>query len=89
MVLTIDAYLALLVVLINLVFVTLVGVRTSRTIIYITFLFICLSNIIWNFGDFMTYFTGNQLWFHFSRVGSQMLPALMFHLISTIAQAYL
>jgi signal transduction histidine kinase len=40
--------------------------------------------MIWNFGDFMTYFTGNQLWFYFSRVGSQMLPALMFHLISTI-----
>ena len=83
-ILTIDAYLALLVVLINFVFVTLVVVRTSRTIIYITFLFICLSNMIWNFGDFMTYFTGNQFWFYLSRVGSQMLPALMFHLINTI-----
>ena len=78
---SINAYLALLVVLINFVFSTLVLVRTSLTTPYIIFILICISNMLWNFGDFMTYFTGNRNWYYLSRIGSSMLPALMFHFI--------
>ena len=84
MALTIDAYLAFLVVLINFVFAILILVRTPRTIVYSIFLFICLANIFWNFGDFMAYFTQSRFWFYFSLVGSGMLPALMFHFASTL-----
>lgn len=83
-ILTIDAYLALFVVLINFVFAILVVVRTSRATLYITFFFICLSNMFWNFGDFMVYLTENQFWFNLSLIGSGMLPALMFHFINSL-----
>ena len=85
-ILTIDAYLALFVVLINLVFAILVLVRTSRTTFYIIFLFVCLSNMFWNFGDAITYFSGNRFWFYFSLIGSGMLPALMFHFVNTLVR---
>jgi len=83
---TINASLAVLVVLVNFVFTILVMVRSPRTIIYMIFLCICISNMFWNFGDFMEYLSGNRLWFYFSRVGSHMLPALMFHLLSVIVR---
>jgi PAS domain S-box-containing protein len=85
-VLTIDAYLALLVVLINFVFAILILVRTSRTILYIIFVFICLSNMFWNFGDFVFFFTQERFWFYYSLIGSGMLPALMFHFINTLVR---
>jgi PAS domain S-box-containing protein len=83
-ILTLDAYIALLVVLINFVFAILIVVRTPRTILYAIFLFICIANMFWNFGDFMSYFTQNRLWFYFSLIGSGMLPALMFHFVSSL-----
>src|SRR5512143_3923339 len=83
---TIDAYLAFLVVLINFVFAILIVVRTPRTIVYSVFLFICIANIFWNFGDFMVYFTQNRFWFYFSLIGSAMLPALMFHWVNAIVR---
>jgi PAS domain S-box-containing protein len=86
MTLTIDAYLALFVVLINFVFAILIIVRTSRTMLYIIFIFICLSNMLWNFGDAITYFSGNRFWFYLSLIGSAMLPALMFHFINTLVR---
>ena len=82
-ILTIDAYVALIVVLINFIFAILLAVRTSRRITYIIFFFICFANIFWNFGDFMTFFTHHRSWFYFSLIGSGMLPALMFHWIYT------
>jgi PAS domain S-box-containing protein len=85
-ILTIDAYLALFVVLINLVFAILILVRTSRTTLYLIFFFVCLSNMLWNFGDAITYFSGNQFWFYLSLVGSGMLPALMFHFINSLVR---
>jgi PAS domain S-box-containing protein len=85
-ILTIDAYLALLVVLINFVSAILVLARTSRTTLYIVFSLICLSNIVWNFGDSIFFFTGNQIWFYLSLIGSGMLPALMFHFINTLVR---
>jgi signal transduction histidine kinase len=78
---TIDAYLALTVVLVNFVFAALIMFRTSRTIVYFIFFLICVSNIFWNFGDFMFYVSANRSWFYFSLIGSAMLPALMFHWI--------
>jgi signal transduction histidine kinase len=79
--LTLAASLDFVAALINLFYLILVMVRTSRTTLYITFAFICIANIVWNFGSFMEYVTGNHLWFYLSRIGSSMLPALMFHLI--------
>jgi PAS domain S-box-containing protein len=81
----IDAYLAFLVVLINFVFAILILVRTPRTIVYTIFLFICIANMFWNFGDFMAYLTQNRFWFYYSLIGSGMLPALMFHFVTTLA----
>ena len=86
-ILTIDIYLALLVVLINFIFATLIVVRTSRTTLYIIFIFICFSNMLWNFGDFTYYFSRNPFWFYLSLMGSGMLPALMFHFINTLVSA--
>jgi PAS domain S-box-containing protein len=85
-ILTLDAYIALLVVLINFIYAILILVRTPRTIFYSIFLFICVANIFWNFGDFMVFFTGNRFWFYLSLVGSGMLPALMFHWVNTIVR---
>lgn len=85
-ILTIDAYLALFVVLINLIFGILILVRTSRTTLYLVFFFICLSNMLWNFGDAIFYFSGNRFWFYLSLIGSGMLPALMFHFINTLVK---
>ncbi len=86
LILSIDSFIALIAVLINIVFVFLVLFRTSMTIVYRTFFFICLSTIVWNFGDLMTYYTANRSWFFFSLIGTGMLPALMFHFISTLAR---
>jgi signal transduction histidine kinase len=83
MVLTIDAYVALIVALINFIFAILLAVRTSRRVTYIIFFLICFANIFWNFGDFMTFFTHPRPWFYLSLIGSGMLPALMFHWIYT------
>jgi len=83
---TIDAYLALLVVLINLVLAILILVRTSRSTLYLIFFFVSLSNMLWNLGDAITYFSGNRFWFYLSLVGSGMLPALMFHFINSLVR---
>lgn len=83
---TIDTYLALTVVLVNFAFATLIMLRTSRTTVYFIFFLICVSNIVWNFGDFMFYVSANRSWFYFSLIGSAMLPALMFHWISILVK---
>ncbi len=85
-ILSIDAYLALLVVLINFIFALLVLVRTSRTTLYLIFFFVCLSNMFWNFGDAINYLSGNPFWFYVSLIGSGMLPALMFHFINALVR---
>jgi signal transduction histidine kinase len=91
---TVNAYIALAAVLINLVFAVIVIARTSRNIIFITFFFICISVALWNFGDFMVYATGNRLftmasegasiWKYLSSIGSAMAPAFTFHFINTL-----
>ncbi len=80
----INVYFAFAAVVINAAFVVLILVRTSRTAVYITFLFMCVSAIVWNFGIFMTYFAGKGFWFYFARIGSPMMPALLFHFINTL-----
>jgi len=82
--LTIDAYIALIVVLINLVFAILILVRTSLAPLYTIFFFVCLSNMLWNLGDALTFFSGNRFWFYLSLIGSGMLPGLMFHFVNTL-----
>lgn len=82
----INVYFAFAAVVINAAFVVLVLVRTSRAPVYITFLFMCVSAIIWNFGIFMTYFAGRGFWFYFALIGSPMMPALMFHLIHALTK---
>ncbi len=77
----IDSYLALVVALINFVYGTFALARTSRTALYNVFVLMCLSNIVWNFSDFMIYLNEARWWYYFEQAGSSMLPALMFHLI--------
>jgi signal transduction histidine kinase len=81
---TINVYFAFTAVVINAVFVVLVLARTSRTSFYLTFLFLCVAAIIWNFGIFMTYFRGRDFWFYIALIGSPMMPALLFHFIQSL-----
>ena len=75
--------LALIAILINFVFAILVLVRSSRTLVHITFFFICISVIVWNFGELIRYFTGKQMWSNLSLIGSATIPTLMFHFVIT------
>ncbi len=84
---TINVYFAFAAVVINAAFVVLILVRTSRTEVYMTFLFTCVASIVWNFGIFMTYFAGREFWFYFARIGSPMMPALLFHFINTLVNS--
>lgn len=94
---TINAYIALTAVLINIVFAVIVIARTSRSTIFITFFFICISVALWNFGDFMVYATGNRLWTtaseggsiwkYLSSIGSVMAPAFTFHFTNTLVSS--
>ena len=81
---SVDASIALAAVFINFAFAILALVRTSRGNLYITFFFGLFSIMVWNFGDFMTYLTGNQFWFYLSLIGSGMAPALMFHIVNAL-----
>jgi signal transduction histidine kinase len=80
-----DSLLPLLAVVMNVAFALLVLFRTSGTTVYRTFFFICIATAVWNLGDFMVYETGGREWFYFSLIGTAMLPALMYHFISTLA----
>ena len=80
---TIDSYLAFVAILVNFVFAILVMVRTSRSIVHITFLLICLSVVGWNLGEFMSSATGNPSWSFLSLITSALLPTLMFHFVIT------
>src|SRR3990172_8348869 len=82
----INVYFSFAAVVINAVFVVLVMARTSRTTITTTFLGLCLAAIIWNFGIFMTYFGEEGFWHRFSRIGSPMLPALLFHFAHSLVR---
>jgi len=78
----IDAAFAMTAVLINGIFILLVLTRTSLTRIYVTFLFICLAAMVWNFGDYMVFATADRFWFYFSLIGTGILPGVMFHFMN-------
>ena len=80
----IDTSLALTAVLVNLIFALLVFFRTSRSTLYMTFFFGCISLIVWNLGDFIFFLTRIPFWFYFSLIGSGMAPALMFHIVTAL-----
>jgi signal transduction histidine kinase len=87
----IDTGLALTAALINGIFILLILTRTSRSAVHVTFLFNCLTAVIWTFGDFMVSATGHQLypeasnWHYLSLIGTGMVPAVMYHFISALA----
>ncbi len=80
----IDTSLAFTAALINLVFAILVLFRTSRSFLFKTFFFGCLTLLVWNLGDFLFFVTSNRSWFYFSLIGSGMAPALMFHITNAL-----
>ena len=81
---TINFPLAFTAILINFILVILVLVRTSRTIIYMIFLFICLSIMLWNVGTVMAHYTERPYWFYFSLINSSFIPTLMYHFVITL-----
>jgi signal transduction histidine kinase len=81
-----NVWLALAAVVINGIFVLLVLTRTSRTTVYVTFLFCCGATMVWNFGDFMQAETGHQFWFYLSLIGTGFIPAFMFHFANALVR---
>lgn len=81
-----DTSLALTAVLINSVFAVLTLVRTSKTDIYKTFFFVCISVLFWNLSEFMRYTTGRPYWFYLSQAGSAVIPSITFHFIITLVK---
>jgi signal transduction histidine kinase len=81
-----DPPLAIAAIIINLIFIVLVIVRTSRSLLYIIFLAICLAVMYWNFCTFLASMTGDQSWFYLSLAGSAMMPVLMFHFVITLVK---
>jgi signal transduction histidine kinase len=84
---TMNISLALAAMLINFAFAIVVLARTSRSVVYVTFVLICVSIIVWNFGLFMRYFSESRSWFYLSLMGSPWLPALLFHFINALIGA--
>lgn len=83
---SIDNYLAITAILINLIFVVLVLFRTSRTALYTIFLFICISVMFWNFYELMNHFYVEVFWYYFALICSALIPTLMFHFIITLVR---
>ncbi|HWR89867.1 MAG TPA: ATP-binding protein [Dissulfurispiraceae bacterium] len=86
-ILGLESYWALIACLINIIFALLALFRTSMTLVYRIFFFICLSSVVWNLGDFMIYLTGKRFWFYFSLIGGGMIPAFMLHFISAFVRS--
>ena len=91
----VNAFLALVAVAVNFTFAAMVLLRSSRNRIYITFTLVCIGLIIWNFGDFMVYASGHDLWpkagigspspwKYYSSSGSAMAVAFLFHFICAL-----
>jgi signal transduction histidine kinase len=77
----VNPYLAILAVLINFAFVLMVLLRTSRRMLYMLFLFFCLSVMGWNLCTYMRYATSAQFWRYVSMVFSALIPPFMFHFV--------
>jgi hypothetical protein len=95
---SINSFIALAAVLVNLTLAAWVVLRSSRNHIYLTFMFVCLSVAFWNFGDFMIYATGHPLWppeggvhpsfwKYYGSVGSAMAVSFLFHFMCALVRA--
>ena len=93
----VNAYIALVAVIVNLTLAAWVILRSSRNLIYTTFMFVCFSVAFWNFGDFMVYASGHGLWppagvghpspwKYYSSTGSAMAVAFLFHFMCSMVK---
>lgn len=93
----VNAYIALVAVLVNLTLAAWVILRSSRHPVYITFMCVCFSVAVWNFGDFMVYASGHILypeagephpspWKYYSSSGSAMAVAFLFHFMCAMVR---
>jgi signal transduction histidine kinase len=91
----VNGYLALTAVLFNFTFALLAMFRTSRETVYVTFAFLCLSVMYWNFGDFMLFVSGFPLfppagegspssWYYLSSAGGSLAVAFLFHFVNAL-----
>jgi len=94
---SINAYIALAAVLVNLTLAAWVLLRSTRNQVYLTFMLVCLSVAFWNFGDFMIYASGYRLWpptgvghpslwKYYSSSGSAMAVAFLFHFMCALVR---
>jgi two-component sensor histidine kinase len=77
---------ALVAVLLNLTLAIIVLARTSRSILYIIFVCICLLVLYWNLVEIMTRITGKVYLSSLGLVASAILPTLMFHFIVVLVR---
>ncbi len=93
----VNAYIALLAVLVNLTLAAWVILRSTQNLVYITFMLVCFSVALWNFGDFMVYASGYGLWppagaghpspwKYYSSTGSAMAVAFLFHFMCAMVR---
>ncbi len=82
----INPALSIIAVLINLSFVVMVLLRTSRRTLYILFLLICLSVMGWNICMYLLYATSVRLWLYLSMICSAMIPPFMFHFVVALVK---
>ncbi len=93
----VNAYIALVAVLVNLTLAAWVILRSNHHPVYITFMFVCFSVALWNFGDFMVYASGYGLWQspgeghpspwkYYSSSGSAMAVAFLFHFMCALVR---
>ena len=93
----VNAYIALLAVLVNLTLAAWVILRSTQNLVYITFMFVCFSVALWNFADFMVYASGYGLWppagaghpspwKYYSSTGSAMAVAFLFHFMCAMVR---
>ncbi len=93
----VNSYIALVAVLVNLTLAAWVVLRSTRNLIYTTFMFTCFSVAFWNFADFMIYATGHGLWLpagtihpsawkYYGTTGSAMAVGFLFHFMCSLVR---
>ncbi len=93
----VNAYIALVAVLLNLTLAAWVILRSNHHPIYITFMFVCFGIALWNFGEFMVYVSGGEVfpeagtthanpWKYWSSTGSAMAVAFLFHFMCALVR---
>jgi signal transduction histidine kinase len=94
---SVNAYIALMAVLVNFTLAGWVILRSTRNLIYTTFMCVCFSVAFWNFGDFMVYASGHGLWppagaghvspwKYYSSTGSAMAVGFLFHFMCSLVK---